>query len=227
MPKLNNPEFVTQFRPISLCNVVIKLASKCVANSMKGIMHSIVSPTQSAFIPGRLITDNVLLAFELNHYLKASSRSNNASVALKLDMSKAYDRVDWPFLRCIILKLGFESWFVHLIMLLVTTVSYSLTLDGEHFGYFHPKCGIHQGDPLSPYLFIFVAEAFSCILQEAERRGMGQGVAVCAAASKYHIYCSPMILYCSVKQRESRLKRSNAFLLFMSVLRASGQFCKI
>ncbi|KAL0336264.1 UNVERIFIED_CONTAM: putative mitochondrial protein [Sesamum radiatum] len=168
---------------------------------MKGIMDSIVSPSQSAFIPGRLITDNVLLAFELNHYLKASSWSNNASVALKLDMSKAYDRVEWPFLRYILLKLGFESRFVHLIMLLVTTVSYSLTLNGEHFGYFRPERGIRQGDPLSPYLFIFVAEAFSCMLQEAERRGGVQGVAVCAAAPKisHLLFADDTLLFCKVK----------------------------
>ncbi|KAL0316498.1 UNVERIFIED_CONTAM: hypothetical protein Sradi_5528000 [Sesamum radiatum] len=168
---------------------------------MKEIMDSIVSPSQSAFIPGRLVTDNVLLVFELNHYLKASSQSNNASVALKLDMSKAYDMVEWPFLRCILLKLGFESRFVHLIMLLVTTVSYSLTLNSEHFGYFRLEHGIHQGDPLSPYLFIFVAEAFSCMLQEAERRGRVQGVAVCAAAPKisHLLFVDDTLLFCKAK----------------------------
>ncbi|KAL0357982.1 UNVERIFIED_CONTAM: putative mitochondrial protein [Sesamum calycinum] len=122
-------------------------------NHMKGIMDSIVSPSQSAFIPGRLITDNVLLAFELNHYLKAPSRSNNASVALKLDMSKAYDRVEWPFLRYILLKL------------------------------------------------VLRVEAFSCMLQEVERRGGVQGVAVCAAAPKisHLLFADDTLLFCKVK----------------------------
>ncbi|KAL0448798.1 UNVERIFIED_CONTAM: putative mitochondrial protein [Sesamum latifolium] len=102
------------------------------------------SPDKSAFIPGRLITNNVLLAFELNHYLKTSTRSQDASVPLKLDMSKAYDRVEWPFLRGVLLRLGFQHRFVHLVMLLVSTISYSLTLNGEQFGYFRPERDIQQ-----------------------------------------------------------------------------------
>ncbi|KAL0406036.1 UNVERIFIED_CONTAM: hypothetical protein Slati_3917500 [Sesamum latifolium] len=100
------------------------------------MMHDIVSPTQSAFIPGRLITDNVLLDFELNHFLKVSSQAKKGFVALKLDMTKAYDRVEWSFLRHILLRLGFECGFVNLITLLVTSVSYSLAFNGAQFGYF-------------------------------------------------------------------------------------------
>ncbi|KAL0453719.1 UNVERIFIED_CONTAM: putative mitochondrial protein [Sesamum latifolium] len=129
IPKCDNPETASQLRPISLCNVVLKIASICLANRLKLLMNSIVSQSQSAFIPDRLITDNVLLAFELNHFLKVSNRSKKAFAALKLDMSKAYDRVEWSFLRWVLLRLGFESELVELVMLLVTTVSYSLTIE--------------------------------------------------------------------------------------------------
>ncbi|KAL0427089.1 UNVERIFIED_CONTAM: hypothetical protein Slati_2883700 [Sesamum latifolium] len=127
---------VAQLWPISLCNVIVKATSKCVANRLKPMLDSIISQSQSAFIHGRLITDNVLLAFELNHYIHSSQRSKGGCVALKLDMSKAYDRVEWAFFHGTSLRFGFNHRFVELIMLLVTTVSYSLTLNVNHFGYF-------------------------------------------------------------------------------------------
>ncbi|KAL0433354.1 UNVERIFIED_CONTAM: LINE-1 reverse transcriptase [Sesamum latifolium] len=145
IPKCDNPKTASQLRPISLCNVVLKIASKCLANRLKPLMNSIVSQSQSAFIPDKLITDNVLLAFELNHFLKVSNRSKKAFAALKLDMSKAYDRVEWSFLKRVLLRLGFESELVELVMLLVTTVSYSLTIEGIPFGSFV------MSDPASGY----------------------------------------------------------------------------
>ncbi|KAL0356381.1 UNVERIFIED_CONTAM: LINE-1 retrotransposable element O protein [Sesamum radiatum] len=173
-------------------------------NRLKSVMNDIVSPTQSAFIPGRLITDNVLLAFELNHFLRASSRAKKGYVALKLDMSKAYDRVEWPFLRRILLRLGFESGFVRLIMLLVTSVSYSLTLNGTYFGYFKPKQGIRQGDPLSPYLFIFCAEAFSSLIQAAERRRKLQGVRInpSAPSISHLLFADDTLLFCQAMESQ-------------------------
>ncbi|KAL0451954.1 UNVERIFIED_CONTAM: hypothetical protein Slati_1173500 [Sesamum latifolium] len=93
IPKCKQPQSLAQYRPISLCNVAYKIASKAVANRLKPWLDRIISPAQSA-LPGRLITDNVLLAFETNHFLNTHSKVN-----LKLDISKAYDRVEWAFLR--------------------------------------------------------------------------------------------------------------------------------
>jgi hypothetical protein len=94
IPKKDNPEEVKDFRPISLCNVVFKVVSKCLVNRMRPILHDIISPTQSAFIPGRLITDNALVAFECIHSIQTGSPSRRKLCAYKLDMTKAYDRVD-------------------------------------------------------------------------------------------------------------------------------------
>ncbi|KAL0415790.1 UNVERIFIED_CONTAM: hypothetical protein Slati_3410900 [Sesamum latifolium] len=88
------------FRPISLCNVVYnKIESKTIANRLKPLLESIISPTQSAFVPGRLISDNILLAFELNHFMNTKSKGGQGWMALKLDVSKAYDKVEWSFLQ--------------------------------------------------------------------------------------------------------------------------------
>ena len=94
VPKTNNPQRMTEFRPISLCNVVYKLVSKTLANHLKAILPYIISKNQSAFTAGRLITDNVLVAYEIMHFLKHKRGGNDSFMAAKLDISKAFDRVE-------------------------------------------------------------------------------------------------------------------------------------
>ncbi|CAL8169219.1 unnamed protein product [Prunus armeniaca] len=111
IPKVKNPKDMTQLRPISLCNVLFKIASKVLANHLKIILPSLISPSQSAFVSGRLISDNSVLAAEIIHCLRSRRRGKKGFLALKLDMSKAYDRIEWPFLEEMMKKLGFaEKW---------------------------------------------------------------------------------------------------------------------
>jgi len=126
IPKVENPEELGQFRPISLCNVIYKFASKAVANRLKVILPEIISKEQSAFVPGRLITDTTITAYECLHFMKKKRAKDLRCCALKLDMKKAYDRVEWPYLRAIMLRLGFHWLWVEMIMRLVTSVSFSI-----------------------------------------------------------------------------------------------------
>ena len=109
IPKVNNPERVSNFQPISLCNMIYKIVSKVIANRLEPMLHSIISDTQSAFIANRLITDNILIAFKSLHHMKNNCIGKKGFIVLKLDMSKAYDRVKWIFLEKILLKMGFQA----------------------------------------------------------------------------------------------------------------------
>ena len=182
--KVKNPERVTEFRPISLCNVIYKIISKVIANMLKPLLNSIISKTQSAFIAGRLITDNVLIAFELLHHMKTGCLGKKGFMALKLDISKAYDRVEWVFLKNILLRLGFQQLWVDLIMECVTSVSYSILVNGELEGVIYLSRGIRQGDPLSPYLFLFWVEGLNAILRIAATAEEIEGFSFCRRGPK-------------------------------------------
>ena len=89
---------MTQFCLISLCNVVYKIVSKILVNRMKTMLPRVIFDSHSAFVPGRMITNNLIIAFKMLHYLKNHRVGNNVQMAAKLDMSNAYDRVEWDYL---------------------------------------------------------------------------------------------------------------------------------
>src|ERR1044072_6799110 len=109
IPKTKRPDHANQFRPISLCNVIFKIITKTIATRLKLILPHIVDETQSAFVLDRLITDNALITFECFHYMMKKYSGSIGVMALKLDMSKAYDRVEWPFLQSVMHHMRFPE----------------------------------------------------------------------------------------------------------------------
>ncbi|XP_019199079.1 PREDICTED: uncharacterized protein LOC109192832 [Ipomoea nil] len=158
IPKTQSPEMVTDLRLITLSNVVYKVAAKVIANRMKPLLGDVISVSQSAFIPGRLITDNILIAAEVGHFLNRKQLGKVGWGALKLDMAKAYNRMEWSFLRKMMLALGFQVRWVNLIMECVTTVSYNVMINGVS------------------------GEGLSLLLQQALDRGVVHGLRVARGA---------------------------------------------
>ena len=97
---------------------------------------------------------------------------------------KAYDRVEWVFLKNILLRLGFQHSWVDLIMECVSMVSYSILVNGEPEGMIYPSRGLREGDPLSPYLFLFCAEGLNAILRKAATAGEIEGFSLCRHGPK-------------------------------------------
>ena len=127
------------FRPISLCNILYKIFSKVLANRLKRVIPHLISEHQSSFIKCRLITDNIMVAFETLNYMKNHNSGKKGFMALKLDMSKAYDWVEWSFLREVMKRMGFNDKWVELVMECVSTVTYSLLINGEPMGNIKPS----------------------------------------------------------------------------------------
>ena len=178
VPKVKDPLKVSDYRPIACCNVIYKLISKILTNRLKQVLCRIISQNQSAFIPGRSITDNILITQEL---LKGyGSKNGKEKCALKIDIIKAYDTVSWSFLEEVLVGFGFPRRFINWIMICIKTASFSICVNGESHGFFKGGRGLRQGDPISPYLFTIVMEVLTLMLQRKIRQ---------SGVFKYHQGC--------------------------------------
>ena len=206
IPKVNNPKKMTDFRPISLCNVVYKLISKIIANRFKALLPHIIYEKQSAFTPNRLITNNVLVAFELIHFLNHKNAGKDCYMAAKLNMSKAFNRVEWCFIQGVMEKLGFNSKWVNLVMRCITSVSYIVITNRAAYGNITPTRGLRQRDPLSPTLFLICIEGLSALIHEAAWNQLLTDISICRGCPRvtHLFFVDDNILFCKASAGESR-----------------------
>ncbi|XP_074266271.1 uncharacterized protein LOC141588743 [Silene latifolia] len=166
IPKTLTPQTIKNFRPISLCNTSYKIITKIIVNRLKPFMHKIISPNQGSSIPGRGTDTNFIIASEILHSMH-TSKCKLGWFALKLDLEKAFDRLEWDFVRLCLSNARIDNDTISLIMRCISSSSTQVALNGTLLSSFSPSRGIRQGDPLSPYLFILCMEALSTLIHQS------------------------------------------------------------
>ncbi|GKU94254.1 hypothetical protein SLEP1_g7776 [Rubroshorea leprosula] len=174
IPKIPNSEMVSQFRPIGLCNVVYKIVTKLIVLRLKNKIGNLISPFQASFISGRSGMDNVLILREMVHSF-SKRKGRVGDMIVKLDLDKAYDRLEWGFIREALLFFNFPPSLIDLIMSCISSSVFAVIVNGGVGEQFHPSRGLRQGDPLSPYLFILCIEYLSLKLQGGINSGLWKG----------------------------------------------------
>jgi len=161
------------------------------------------------------------VAYEALHTMNTRMRGKKGYMAVKLDMSKAYDRLEWVFLEKMMRKMGFTEQWIQLIMNCVSIVSYSVLINGQHMEQFSPSRGLQQGDPLSPYLFLLCAEGLSALIRTAEREGRISGVPIAVGGTRlsHLFFADDSLLFC----RANSMEWSTIMEILNVYERASGQ----
>ena len=149
------------------------------------------------------------------HYLEHQKEGREGFVAIKLDMSKTYDRVEWGFIKQVMEKMGFHDKWIKLIMHCITSVSYSIFVNGVAYGSIIPTRGLREGGPISPYIFLLCADGFSSLINDVAKNQRISGVSICKGY-KSHIYFLQMTVFCFVKQI---VKNAKILLIFSSYMK--------
>lgn len=178
IPKVPGASLVVDFRPISLLSGCYKIISKVLANRLKPHLHSLVSDLQGASIVGRQIQDLSLMANEL---LDSRLLSKKGGVLVKVDFYKAFDSVSWNFIDFILDKFGFGQKWRQWFRTCWSTASFSVLLNGSPGDMFKSSRGLRQGDPLSPMVFVLVAEVLTLMMLKVQEAGLLEGFKVSEA----------------------------------------------
>lgn len=155
IPKVPNPISINDFHPISLCNVLYKIIAHVLVNRLRPILKSVILVFQNAFVPNRLISDNILLAHETVEFIRHKTKGNKSCFALKLDMNKAYDRVKWSAMVSVLEQLGFSPRWVNLIYQCISSVSFSVLVNGSPLKVFLSQLWVaSRRSPIALFIYI-------------------------------------------------------------------------
>ena len=181
---------------------VYKLLSKVLANRLRVVLDSLISETQNSFVGGRKILNSVLIA---NECLDSRLKCHSPGVVCKLDIEKAYDHVNWDALLYLLNRMGFGLKWREWIKACISTVRFSVLVNGSPVGFFGSSRGLRQDDPLSPLLFLLVMEVLSRILKKTEDSGLLRGFHVGPVNSirvriSHLLFADDTILFCDASR---------------------------
>ena len=216
IPKKTNAVNIKDFRPLSLVGSLYKLLAKVLAYKLRGVLDKLISDSQNSFVGGRQILDSVLIA---NECLDNRLKSGTLGVIIKLDIEKAYDHVKWNALFYLMERMGFGARWSRWIKACIFTVKFSV--NGSPAGFFNSSRGPHQGDPLSPLLFLMIMEVLSRLLKRTENGGFLCGFKV---GSHRHggihishlLFANDTILFCDASR--DRLLYVRMVLIFFEAI---------
>ena len=165
IPKIQGPETLCNYRPISLCNIVYKIITRIIVNRLRPYLDKLISLHQAAFVPRRKGIDNAIIAQEVIHSI-SKKRGRVGYMASKIDLEKAYDKLEWSFIKDMLIRINLPVALIEIIMSCISMVTTSILVNGDALELIYPSRGIRQGDLLSPYLFIICMDYLGQLIKE-------------------------------------------------------------
>lgn len=197
------------------------MVSKIIARRLKVVLSQNISEEQFGFLAGRQIHEAIGVAQEGLHSLKTQKLKG---VILKIDFFKAYDKVSWVYIIHLLIHLGFELGFIRWIMSCITFVSFFVLINGSASPFFHAGRGLRQGYPLSPQLFLLVAEGLSRALTDAKNKDLIHGVQISLNLQITHLlFVDDVLMFGSSSSREvDRLQEILSLFLKATGMEVNG-----
>ncbi|XP_019198971.1 PREDICTED: uncharacterized protein LOC109192724 [Ipomoea nil] len=206
IPKKEAPESAADFRPITLLNVAFKVISKVLVNRLRPIMCKLIGPHQNSFLPGRSTLDNIILTQEIVHVMN-KKKGHKGSMAVKVDLQKAYDSVDWAFLEDTLVAFGFPRQIIDLILFSLRESRISILWNGGSLEPFKPGRGLRQGDPLAPYLFNLVMERLAYDIQNQVSLGHWRPISISrgGVGISHLFFADDLMLFGEASDRQAKV----------------------
>ena len=188
IPKIQSPETLSNSRPISLCNIVHKIVTKIIVARLRPYLDKLISALQTAFVPGRKGIDNAIIVQEVLHTI-SKKKGRVGYMALKIDLEMAYNKLEWSFIRDMLIRANLPSDLIDIIMSCISTISMSILFNGEALDLIYLSRGIRQVNPLSPYLFNLCMEFLGQLIEEKCNAKLWQPVkASCSGPAFSHLF---------------------------------------
>jgi len=197
IPKVPGANSMGDYRPIALANFQFKIITKILADRLAYITSRIISIEQRGFVRDRNISDCVILASEAINSLDKNHFGGN--ISLKVDISKAFDTLDWNFLVLVLSNFGFAITFIDWILAILNSARLSILVNGKAVGFFACSRGVRQGDPLSPLLFCLAEEVLSRALSGSVARGRLTPMSYCRGTTfpTHVLYADGIMIFCT------------------------------